>query len=57
MGQVNCTGGTGSGAWQPLTPSWVPFRGAPAPQIMEAVEVFQLVPTAGKTVVGDRGLG
>ena len=26
-GQVKYTGGTGSGAWQPLTPYWVPFRG------------------------------
>ena len=26
-GQVKYTGGTGSGAWHPLTPSWVPFRG------------------------------
>ena len=23
-GQVKYTGGTGSGAWHPLTPSWVP---------------------------------
>ena len=28
-GQVKYTGGTGSGAWHPLTPSWVPFRGVP----------------------------
>ena len=32
-------------------PSWVSFRGVPAPQIMEAVEVFQLVPTAGEQIV------
>ena len=40
-GQVKYTGGTGSGAWHPLTPSWAPFaycsgtdRGMPVPQIM-----------------------
>ena len=48
-GQVKYTGGTGSGAWHPLTPSWVPVRGASAPQIMEAVEVVQLV-----LLLGDR---
>ena len=41
-GQVKYTGGTGSGAWHPLTPSWVPVRGASAPQFMEAVEVFSM---------------
>ena len=45
-GQVKYTGGTGSGAWHPLTPSWVPVCGAAAPQIMEVVEVAQHVPTA-----------
>ena len=33
-GQVKYAGGTGSGAWHPLTPSWVPSRGVPVPQIM-----------------------
>ena len=42
-GQVKYTGGTESGAWHPLTPSWVPSRGVPAPQIMRYVEVVQLV--------------
>ena len=37
-GQVKYAGGTGSGAWHPLTPSWVPV-----PQIMRYVEVEQLV--------------
>ena len=50
-GQVRYTGGTGSGAWHPLTPSWVPVRGASAPQIMEAVEVVQHVPTAGELIL------
>ena len=50
-GKVKCTGGTGSGAWHPLTPSWVPFRGVPAPQIMEDVEVIQHVPTALEQIV------
>ena len=50
-GQVKYTGGTGSGAWHPLTPSWVPVCGAAAPQIMEAVEVVQHVPTAGVQIV------
>ena len=50
-GAGKCTGGTGSGAWHPLTPSWVPVRGASAPQIMEAVEVVQHVPTAGELIV------
>ena len=50
-GQVKYTGGTVSGAWHPLTPSWVPVRGASAPQIMEDVVVVQLVPTAGEQIV------
>ena len=50
-GQVKYTGGTGSGAWHPLTPSWVPVCGAAAPQIMEVVEVVLLVPTAGEQIV------
>ena len=50
-GQVKQTGGTGSGAWHPLTPSWVPVCGASAPQIMEVVEVVQHVPTAGFLIV------
>ena len=33
-GQEKYTGDTGSGAWHPLTSSWVPFRGVPVPQIM-----------------------
>ena len=49
---VKYSGGTGSGAWHPLTPSWVPVRGASAPRIMEAVEVVQLVPAGGP----DRGM-
>ena len=49
--QVKYTGGTGSGAWHPLTPSWVPVCGAAAPQIMEVVEVVQHVPTAGVLIV------
>ena len=49
-GQVKYTGGTGSGAWHPLTPSWVPSVVA-VPQIMEDVEVVQLVPTAGEQIV------
>ena len=31
-GQGKHTGGTGSGAWHPLTPSWVPSSGVPASQ-------------------------
>ena len=49
--QVKYTGGTVSGAWHPLTPSWVLVRGASAPQIMEDVVVVQLVPTAGEQIV------
>ena len=49
-GQVKFSGGTGSGAWHPLTPSWVPVRGASAPQIMETVEVVQHVP-GGELIV------
>ena len=36
--------GLGSGAWHPLTPSWVP-------SVVEDVEVVQLVPTAGEQIV------
>ena len=41
-GQVKRTGGT---------PSWVPFRGVPAPQIMEDVDVIQHVPFAVEQIV------
>ena len=37
-GQVKYTGGTGSRAWHPLTPSWVPSSGVPTPQIWEKWE-------------------
>ena len=40
-----------SGAWHPLTPSWVPFRSVPAPQILEDVEVIQHVPIAVEQIV------
>ena len=53
-GQVKYTGGTGSGAWHPLTPSWVPpstSLDVLCVQIMEDVEVVQLVPTAGEQIV------
>ena len=50
-GQVKYTGGTGSGAWHPLTSSWVLVCGVSAPQIMEVVEVFQHVPSAGEQIV------
>ena len=49
--QVKYTGGTGSGAWHPLTSSWVPVRGASAPQIIQFVEEVQHVPTAGELIV------
>ena len=45
-GQVKYTGGTGSGAWHPLTPSWVP---SVVFTVMEDVEVVQLV-----LLLGDR---
>ena len=47
-GQVKYTGGTGSGAWHPLTPSWVPSV-VYCTTFMEAVEVVQLV-----LLLGDR---
>ena len=50
-GQVKNTGGTVSGAWHPLTPSSVPFRGVSATQIMGKVEVIPHVPTAVEQIV------
>ena len=50
-GQVNYTGGTGSGAWHPLDPFLGAFPWCDVPQIMEDVEVVQLVPTAGEQIV------
>ena len=49
-GQVKYTGGTGSGAWHPLTPSWVPSVVC-CSTVMEDVEVVQLVPAAGGQIV------
>ena len=46
--QVKYTGGTGSGAWHPLTPSWVPSVVCRT-TVMEDVEVVQLV-----LLLGDR---
>ena len=47
-GQVKYTGGTGSGAWHPLTPSRVPSV-VRRTTVMEVVEVVQLV-----LLLGDR---
>ena len=46
--EIRCEGPR---AWHPLDPSWVPFRGVPAPQIMEDVEVIQHVPFAVEQIV------
>ena len=49
-GQVKFSGGTGSGAWHPVTlPGCLPW--CAVPQIMEDVEVVQLVPAAGEQIV------
>ena len=42
-GQVKYTGGTGSGAWHPLTPSWVPLVACQCHRSCRYVEVAQLV--------------
>ena len=50
-GEVKYTGGTGSGAWHPLTPSWVPSV-VSFTTVVEDVEVVQLVLLLGT----DRGM-
>ena len=52
-GQVKYTGGTGSGAWHPLTPSWVPFRGVPCHRSWKMWRWISLCLLLGGT---DRGM-
>ena len=46
VAEIRCEGPR---AWHPLTPSWVPFRGVPAPR--KDVVVIQHVPTAVEQIV------